>query len=97
LLNAATSLVTGGLVKESPVAVRSVNPFSGKVRTRPARVGVGPFEFIERVPAKAWFLHECVPTRFKSGGDFDARSGEISIAELDLIPEMIEEISLASS
>jgi hypothetical protein len=97
LFDAATSLATGGFVEEAPISVRSVNPFTGKVRKRPGRVGVGPFEFIERLPAKAWLLHGCIPTRFKSGSDFDARSSEISIAELEVAPEMIEEISLASS
>lgn len=62
-----------------------------------ASVGInfGPFEFAPRIPAKAWLLHDCVLTRFKSGSDFDASSGDVSIAEIDIQPEMIEEISLA--
>ena len=58
-------------------------------------LGIGPFEFAPRIPAKAWLLHDCIPTRFKSGSDFDAASGDISIAEIEIQPEMIEEISLA--
>lgn len=58
--------------------------------------GFGPFEFTPRLPAKAWILHDCIPTRFKTGSDFDARSGEVSIAEIEFQPEMIEELSLAS-
>lgn len=86
-----------GASESASLATLATNPLSGKKRVKIGRVGVGPFEFVERLPAKAWFLHECVPTRFKSGGDFDARSGEISIAELDIAPDWIEEISLASS
>lgn len=56
----------------------------------------GPFEFTPRLPAKAWILHDCIPIRYKAGSDFDARSGEVSIAELEFQPEMIEELSLAS-
>jgi hypothetical protein len=54
------------------------------------------FDVVERVPARAYVLHGCLPTRYKTGGDFDARSGEISIAELDIKPELIEEITLTS-
>ena len=57
---------------------------------------IGPFQLAARMPAKAWLLHGCIPTRFKSGGDFDASSGEVSVAELEVAPEMIEEISLSS-
>lgn len=55
----------------------------------------GPFEFAPRIPAKGWILHDCIVTRFKSGTDFDASSGEVAISELDIQPEMIEEISLS--
>lgn len=59
-------------------------------------IGYGPMEFTPRIPAKAWMLYDCIPTRFKSGSDFDAKSGEISIAELEIQPEKIDEISLSS-
>lgn len=97
LIQNAVSLLTAGRVEPDSWAIHTKNPFTGKKKTRPSRVGIGPFEFIERVPAKAWLLHGCIPTRFKSGSDFDAASSEISIAELEIAPEMIEEISLASS
>ena len=47
-----------------------------------------------RVPAKAWTLVGCLPTRYKPASDFDASSGAISVAELDLECERFEEISL---
>lgn len=59
-------------------------------------IGYGPTEFAPRIPAKAWMLYDCIPTRFKSGSDFDAKSGEISVAELEIQPEKIDEISLSS-
>jgi phage tail-like protein len=61
-----------------------------------AITGGSPIDFVGRVPARAWVLHGCLPVRYKAGSDFDAKSGEVSIAELDLKPELIEEISLTS-
>ena len=48
-----------------------------------------------KIPARAWLLKGCIPTRYKSGGDFDAASGQISIMELEVAVESMEEISLA--
>jgi hypothetical protein len=55
----------------------------------------GAFEFAARIPARAWLLHQCMPARYKVGGDFDAMSSAVSIMELELAVEMVEEISLA--
>ncbi len=49
-----------------------------------------------RVPARAFLLENCIPTRYKTGSDFDATSGQVSVAELEVQPEYVEEISLAS-
>lgn len=57
---------------------------------------LGPFELYPKVPARAWLLRGCLPTRYKVGSDFDATSGQVSIMELDVQPEQVEEISLAS-
>jgi phage tail-like protein len=48
-----------------------------------------------RVPARAWSLVGCVPTAYRPSGDFDATSGQISIAELTVQPEYADEITLA--
>jgi len=56
----------------------------------------GPFEFKIRIPAKAWVLHDCLPIRYKVGGDFDAQASDISIMEIEIQPEMIEELSLTA-
>ena len=56
--------------------------------------GIGPFEFANRLPARAWLLHGCLPIRYLAGSDFDASSGAVSIQELEVQPEYIEEFSL---
>lgn len=58
-------------------------------------LGIGPFETFAMMPAKAWLLQGCIPTRYKAGGDFDASSSDVSIAELDFDYEVFDEISLA--
>lgn len=52
--------------------------------------------FALRIPARAWVLYGCLPTRYKPSDDFDASSSAVSIAELDIEPEEWEEISLGS-
>jgi hypothetical protein len=49
-----------------------------------------------RIPARAWLLEGCIPTRYKAASDFDATSAAVSIAELDFEVERFEEISLAA-
>jgi hypothetical protein len=79
----------GGIVAAGAAA-------SGAVLSGRSGGAFGPFEFTPRLPAKAWLLHDCIPTRFKTGTDFDARSGDVSIAEIEFAPEMFEEISLSA-
>ena len=49
-----------------------------------------------KIPARAFLLKNCIPTRYKTGTDYDASSGQVSIQELDVQPETVEEISLAA-
>jgi len=56
--------------------------------------GLGPFEFAKRLPGRAWLLHDCLPLRYKSASDFDANSGQVSMQEIEVQPEYIEEYSL---
>lgn len=53
--------------------------------------GFPPFEFAPRIPAKVYMLYGCTPSRLKLDGDFDASSGDVSIAEMDIDVEMIEQ------
>jgi len=64
--------------------------------TTDAAIGIGPFEFATRIPARSWLLHNCLPVRYRAGSDFDASSGEISLMELEVQPEYIEEFSLGT-
>lgn len=61
-----------------------------------ASSSIGPFETYAKLPARAWLLEGCIPTRYKAGSDFDATSGQISMMELDVAVERMEEISLTS-
>lgn len=57
-------------------------------------IPVGPFTYAAWLPARAWLLHECVPVSYSSGSDFDANSGSISLMNLTVAPEYIEEYSM---
>jgi hypothetical protein len=58
------------------------------------KYGIGPFEFAARIPAKAWMLHGALPVRYKVGSDFDATAGEVSLMELDLALESMDEFAV---
>lgn len=49
-----------------------------------------------KIPARAFLLQNCIPIRYKSGTDFDAATGDVSIQELEVAVEMMEEIALAA-
>ena len=59
-------------------------------------IGVSAWEAAAFLPGKAWILWDAVPTRYKAGSDFDAKSGEVSVAELDIQPWAVTEITLLS-
>jgi len=61
-----------------------------------ASTAIGPFETYAKLPARAWLLEGCIPTRYKTASDHDASSGQISMMELDVAVERMEEISLAA-
>lgn len=43
---------------------------------------------------KGWLLHECIPIRYKAGGDLDAKTSDVSLMEIDIQPKKISEFSL---
>lgn len=51
---------------------------------------------LDRIPARAWYLQGCLPTRYKAGSDFDANSSEVSIAELEFQPEDGVEMTIST-
>jgi phage tail-like protein len=59
-------------------------------------IGIGAWEAAAFLPGKAWILWECIPTRYKAGSDFDAMDGAVSIAELDVQPRAMTELTLLS-
>jgi phage tail-like protein len=56
----------------------------------------GPWESRSFLPGKAWLLWDACPTRYKAGTDFDAQSGQVSIAELEINYWAVTELSLLS-
>jgi phage tail-like protein len=57
-------------------------------------INVGtPFSETVRVPGRVWILWDCVPSRY-SGGDVDAKSGDVVMVELEVQPRMITETAL---
>ena len=55
-----------------------------------------PFEGGLRIPARAWLLKGCVPTKYVAASDFDAGSAAVSLVELTVQPEHLTEINLGS-
>ena len=51
---------------------------------------------VTRLPARAWYLAGCLPSRYKAGGDHDASVSDVSIQELEVQPEFVEEMTIAT-
>lgn len=47
--------------------------------------------------AKAWVLHDCIPTSVTAWPELDATTGEVAVAEVTLQPGWVEEISVSSN
>jgi hypothetical protein len=95
-LEAGLFATGAALTGASMLSVLSVGTLEFGAAALLSAFGVGPFEFAARIPARAWLLHNCMPARYKPSGDFDAMSSALSIAELEMAVEMVEEISLAA-
>ena len=89
-----TTLISGGGGFFSSAATAAVAGGLAAAGGSSAPVALGPFQFAMRVPARAWLLHGCLPIRYKSGSDFDAMTSAISLQELEVMPEHVEEFSL---
>lgn len=91
----ATAAAAGLLATEAAFG----SPLGGVIQggLLAANISAGqPFEFAPRIPGRAWMLYGCLPTRYRSGSDFDASSSEVSIQEIELAVERFDEISLTS-
>jgi hypothetical protein len=51
---------------------------------------------IARRGGKIMIVGNCIPTRYKAGGDFDASSGAVSIQELEVQPEHVVEVTVST-
>ena len=95
LIDAGLFLTAEGLTGGSALTALTVAAATAASGALLALAAPGAFEFAARIPARAWLLHQCMPARYKAAGDFDAQSSAVSITELELAVEMVEEISLA--
>jgi hypothetical protein len=77
--------LVGSLISKMAETVRDITGFAS---------GPGPFEFAARVPARAFLLHNCIPVRYKPGSDFDASNSGVSLMELEVAVEGIDQINL---
>jgi hypothetical protein len=95
-----TALVSGGvaLAGGSAAAVGAAAlqtaVFSAGGALLSSNTSGGPFEFFPRIPAKAWLLQGCLPVKYKPSGDFEGSSSNISIGEVEMAVEFMEEITL---
>lgn len=103
-LSTVTTAVTGAALNAALVGTAAALTGEGALGVAGAVASIGlavsplgPFEIYPKIPARAWLLTGCLPTRYKTGSDFDAASGQVSIMELDIAPESMEEISLAGT
>ena len=48
-------------------------------------------------PGKVWVLGNCLPVRYKPTSDFDAKTGDVAIMELEMALHSLDEISLSQS
>lgn len=65
--------------------------------TRTATIGGADYATVNIKPAipvvaKRWLLHECLPIRVKPASDLDAMSADVSIAELEVHANWVEQL-----
>lgn len=98
----ASGMVLGVMPRRDLVLVQFTAARTGTTRSSAGRAANATSDataeqvrtdFLLRVPGKVWYLFNCLPTRYKAGGDLDSRSSDISIAELEIQPEVVSEIS----
>lgn len=85
----ATGVFAGGLTGAAAAVGAAAGAAAGPGSPLPLGTAV-------RLPARAWLLQGCLPTKYKVGGDFDATSADVSLMELELAVESIQEFALGS-
>lgn len=83
----AATGVFGGAVTAVGAAAGAVGALAGQGSPLPLGTAV-------RLPARAWLLQGCLPTKYKAGGDFEATNADVSIMELEIAVEAVQEFAL---
>lgn len=76
------------------VAAQNLNNAQDRIQSLSNTISFGPPSLITLIPARAWVLYNCIPSRYRASQDFNARSSDVSLMELTVEPEDIEEILL---
>lgn len=76
------------------LGIKLISPVIPGHSMEPPNIAVA--SLIQRIPARVWYCVGCIPTRYKPGGDFDATSSEVSIMELEIQPEAVDEVTVAT-
>lgn len=85
----ATGVFAGGVTAVGAGVGAAVGAAAGPGSPLPVGTAV-------RLPARAWLLQGCLPQRYKAGTDFDATSSDVSIMELELAVESVQEYALGA-
>jgi phage tail-like protein len=80
------------LIEGTGEAVGSKSAVDGEVLINTSGIAGVP---LDRIPGRAWFCGDCIPTRYNPG-DLDANSSDVTIMELDFEPEYVEEMTIAT-
>lgn len=95
--------ITGAIVGRQPIRRTLVvvhflgfRPLAQATNQNMSFPDTASFQSGVRTPGRGWILYDCLPTRYKSGSDFDASSSDVSIQELEVQPEHIAELTLAT-
>ncbi len=89
--------VEGAAIQAAIVALGALRASEGEsigIGVTATLGALGPFEFSPKLPARGWVLHGCLPVNYKAASDFDANSGAVSLMDLEIQPEYVEEWSL---
>lgn len=79
------------VLTSDPILTSVIENVGGSIAT--GGLQIGPFQYATWLPARAWLLHDVLPIEYAAGSDFDASSSAISLMNLTVQPEWIEEYS----
>ena len=68
---------------------------SKRIEDIPGLFSFGPPGLIDFVPARLFVLYGCVPSRYKTSQDFNAKGSDVSVQELTIECEGFEQVTMA--